>query len=151
MNEEITISFSELRNISNRIIDLISDVTSTDRRKLTLKTAINNDLGVDGDDWDDVLYALKEKENIVFDGFNVQEYFHYEGEIPLLPILLFFIPIRYIFYTLKNGWKNSSWREFSEKHFISKKDLTIGDLITSKIEGRFVERKNRSFKIKRNS
>lgn len=64
MKQTIDISYSELRNITNRIIKLVHLTTGHKQDKITISTSINNEIGIEGDDWDYILIALKEKRRI---------------------------------------------------------------------------------------
>jgi hypothetical protein len=147
MVTERTISFSELRQTTNRIIDLISEVTHYDKNEISLKTSINNTIGVDGDDWDEVISALHKKENLVLEGFNFYDYFQDEGQIAWGPLNIIFLPIYFIMYVTTFKWRQESFRNYFSFNDGPKPDLTIADLVTSKLEGKFVKRIDRKFRI----
>lgn len=67
---EIRTSYATLRVTADRIIDLTSKMCGIDRKEISIYSAINNDLGVDGDDWVDLQRALKEQEGIPLDGLH---------------------------------------------------------------------------------
>ncbi|MDB5013102.1 MAG: hypothetical protein JWQ25_1304 [Daejeonella sp.] len=146
METELKVSFAELRQITERIIDLVSEVTNYDKSKITLRTSINNTIGVDGDDWDDILLALQQKENLLLDGLNFYEYFQDEGQIAFGVFNLAFLPIQFLIYILTLRWRFESFKSHFASRNTPKTDLTIADLVTSKLEGKFVKRESRTFR-----
>ena len=126
---EIHITFGELRRISRRIVSLVARVTGYEHA--CISTAINQDIGVDGDDWDDVLLALLREENLSLDGMNFYDYFLDEGQIVwgVLPERIY--KIRYPGRPYPPG----------------QQVLTVADLITSKITGRFMKRTDAIIKL----
>ncbi len=145
--QEIRIKYRDLRQTIERIKDLVSETTLYDKEKMTLQTSINHDIGVQGDDWDDILLSLQDKENLTLDGLNFYDYFYDEGQLSsMAPLNFLLLPIRLVTYIITFGWRHvgvgkyffTGWRE-------DKPPLTIGDLVTSKIEGRFVRRADRTF------
>lgn len=151
MKQTIDISYSELRNITNRIIKLVHLTTGHKQDKITISTSINNEIGIEGDDWDYVLIALKEKEGLIMEGFNFYDYFYDEGQLvekTFKALILF--PLSLIMYVFLLKWTSTKFKDYSFIKNTGKPDLTIGDLITSKIEGKFVKREDRIFKIIKN-
>ena len=151
MCSEINSSFTSLRQTVDRIITIVSEVTSYEREKIDLKTSINNDIGVDGDDWDDLLIALKERGGLNLEGLNFYDYFQDEGQIadPSGYIHGFVSLVRYI---TSLSWLKISFTDYVNIRGTSEvvdpsKNLTIGDLVTSKFEGRFVKRSERKFVV----
>lgn len=144
---EIKIKYHDLRLAIERIKDLVSEATLYDKEKMTLKTSINHDIGVEGDDWNDILLSLRNKENLTLDGLNFYDYFYDEGQLSsMAPFIILMLPIRLVTYLITFGWRHEGIREyFSTGWREDKPPLTIGDLVTSKIEGRFVRRADRRF------
>ena len=60
------------------ICDFLADQTGTKRERIRDDTDITKDLGVDGDDWDDLLAAYRERFGVNLDGF--LWYFHHGEE-----------------------------------------------------------------------
>lgn len=54
MNNIIS-TFTEVRSVTKRIINIVAENSGIDSTEITLRSSINFDLGVDGDDWDDIL------------------------------------------------------------------------------------------------
>lgn len=146
MVDQIDISFAELRQITYQIINLVSETTGYEKSEISIGTAINNDLGIDGDDWDDVLVALFKKENLRLEGLNFYDYFNDEAQIAnSFGLDLLSLLIKILSYLLPFIGGRVNWdRALRLK---AKPDLTIGDLITSKVEGHFVKRTERKFRL----
>jgi hypothetical protein len=144
---EIKIKYRDLRQTIERITDLVSETTLCDRKKINLKTSINHDIGVQGDDWDDILIKLRDQENLTLEGLNFYDYFYDEGQLSsMAPLSLLLLPVRLVTYMLTFAWRQVGIKEYFFYDFGEKKPpLTIGDLVTSKIEGRFVRRQDRTF------
>src|SRR5260370_6923084 len=138
--QEIKIKYRDLRQTIERIKDLVSETTLYDKKKMTLKTSINHDIGVQGDDWDDILLDLRNKENLTLDGLNFYDYFYDEGQLSsMAPLNLILLPIRLVSYIITFAWRHvgikkyffHAWRD-------NKHPLPIGHLVTSRIRGRFL-------------
>ena len=144
---EIKIKYTDLRQTVERITHLVSETTLYDRRKITLRTSINHDIGIQGDDWDDILIQLRDKENLTLEGLNFYDYFYDEGQLSsMAPLGLLLLPVRLVTYVLTFAWRQVGIKEYLFWDFgADKPHLTIGDLVTSRIEGRFVRRQDRTF------
>jgi len=142
-----TITFSELRGTTNRIILIVSEVTGYEKEKIGLRTSINDTIGVDGDDWDDILIALQKREGLTLEGLYFYDYFQDESQIAFGAFDIFTLPIRFLFYLISFAWVREKFKTNFDLGTHLKSDLTIGDLVTSKIEGRFVKREERTFKL----
>ncbi len=144
--KEIKIPFSELKDISTNIINIVGKSTGYSKTEISLRTSINYDLGIDGDDWDDILMALHKTQNICLDGFNFYDYFNDETQISNnLIVDSFFLLPRIFLYIFTFQWKYKPFNQFATLNGPLKSPLTIGDLVTSTIEGRFVKRNERRF------
>jgi len=151
MKKTIEISYSDLRNITNRIIDIVYETTGYKKGRISISTSINNEIGVQGDDWDYVLIALQEKEGIVLEGFNFYDYFYDEGQLQQETFKgIFLLSLRFILYIFLFKWTSTKFKDNLFTTNSGKPNLTVGDLITSKIEGKFVKRHDRIFKINKN-
>jgi hypothetical protein len=104
MATELKITFSELRQTTNRIIELVSRVTGYEKEKIDLRTSINNTIGVDGDDWDDILIALHKQEDLTLEGLNFYDYFQDEGQIAFGSLNVLTLPIRFFFFLISFAW-----------------------------------------------
>lgn len=85
------------------------------------------------------------------EGFNFYDYFYDEGQLvekTFKALILF--PLSLIMYVFLLKWTSTKFKNYSFIKNTGKPDLTIGDLITSKIEGKFVKREDRIFKIIKN-
>lgn len=146
----IEVTFPELRSVTVRIINIVAESSGVNRNKISIKSSINYDIGIDGDDWDDLLYMLIEKEQINFEGFEASKYFYNEGELSNNIIyFILFVPFIFITFLIDRAWKYTSFKEYFSKRFgdDKKQKLTVGDLVVSKFAGKFVHRNGKQFKI----
>jgi hypothetical protein len=155
MKTIIKISFKNLKHNYIEIQKFLEEKSC--EKNIFIKSKIANDLDLWGDDNCDLLEDLITKYNLDFSEFNYSEYFESEAELfspisALLRILL--IPLYFIklilFLILKPFSKIYSKTIYDFDFFIErdqhkKKDLTMGDLITSKIQGEFFLRENVRF------
>jgi acyl carrier protein len=141
---EIRTSYTSLRQTAERVIDLVSKMSGVDKEEISISSAINDDLGVDGDDWTDLQMALREKEGISLEGLQFYDYFMDEGQIadPSGVIIGF---VQFVWYTISFRWLKMSFGKFYTPLGSPKVKLTIADLITSKYEGKFVKHNERKF------
>ncbi len=133
MNKEIIeITYTDLRRLSDKVVHIISEVTLIQPEKITLKSSINNQLGIDGDDWFLIQERIQKDLNFDFKDFNYHNFFFEEGSNVLkFPIRIFSVISRVFNYAItlpfnekaaKSMWKN--------KNVLNKPDLKIEDLIT---------------------
>lgn len=141
---EIRTTYTNLRQTADRIIDLVSKMSGVGKEEICISSAINNDLGVDGDDWTDLQKALQEKEGISLEGLHFYEYFMDEGQIAD-PSGFVMGVIQLIWYLLSFKWLKMKFANCYKPLWAPKDNLTIADLITSKYEGRFIKRTERKF------
>lgn len=141
---ETKTSYTSLRQTTYRIIDLVSRKSGVEKEEISIRSAINDDLGVDGDDWTELQIALREKEGVCLDELQFYDYFMDEGQIAD-PIGFVFGIIQFVWYVASFKWLKMKFDEFYKPLGPPKDVLTIGDLITSKYEGRFVKRTERRF------
>lgn len=128
--EKIEISLSELRFVTESVFNIVSDIGGINPTKLSLKTSINNELGIQGDDWEDLVIKVKQEFNCEFSELNFYDYFLDETQISYNFFLnLLYLPFRLIIYLsyfdiniLKKIW-NHNYKNLP--------DLPIKDLITS--------------------
>jgi acyl carrier protein len=153
MNNIIS-TFTEVRSVTKRIINIVAENSGIDSAEITLRSSINFDLGVDGDDWDDILHDLIKKEKINFEGFEVQKYFNSEAEISNNGIyFLLFLPFIFITFIIDRAWRYTSFKEYFYKRFdadTKKQKLTIADIVVSKFAGQFMRRSDVRVEIIRN-
>src|SRR5262249_42460800 len=65
------------------VVGLISKCTGGPEHKICPKTKINTDLGVDGDDADELLFTYRDKFGVDLSGFDFTHHFGPEGGPPL--------------------------------------------------------------------
>ncbi|MFV5703847.1 DUF1493 family protein [Flavobacterium sp. XS2P12] len=121
------------------------------------KSKIANDLSLWGDDNYDMLEDFIKKYNLDFSTFNYDEHFESEGElfgsgsvllrIVLIPLYIIKFILSLIFkpFSKEYSKKVNSFNFFLKKHTSNRIDLTMGDLITSKIQGKFYLKENIKF------
>jgi acyl carrier protein len=142
----IVASFKEIRQTTDRIINIVSVKSGTEKVEIGINTAINDDLGVDGDDWVELAIELQEKEGLNLEGLKFYDYFQDEGQIADPTGALRFI-VRCILYLVTFSWLKAKFSDVFKPLGPPKEILTIGDLITSKFEGKFVKRNDRRFAL----
>ena len=144
--QEINVTYSEIKEVTNVIRSLVSEVAVIELKKVYSKSSINNDIGIDGDDWDDILIPFIEKYNDI-DGFLFHDYFHDEAQIGnafALALLLF--PIK-ILLSLLILPVSKYWAKVIIKFSVLKEKppIFLGDLIATALVGRFVKRSDYRF------
>lgn len=144
--EEIIVSYSKLKETTQFIRSLVSEVAGMELKKVYSKSSINIDLGLDGDDWDDILIPFIEKYNTM-DGFLFYDYFHDEPQIGnafALALLLF--PIKIVLSLFILPW-NKYWAKAVIDFSLLKEKppIFLGDLITTALVGRFAKRSDYKF------
>lgn len=144
----------EPKQIYQDILAIISEVRGEPISKLNLETTINNDLGVWGNDWDDVIEPILKKYPINdWSAFNFSDHMCSEGDqMPLFIInLLVFIPKLIIAAIVFPFNKEKSVDIFQYKPFkeIQYKDdpLYIADILNSAIKGKWEYAKDSALKL----
>ena len=108
---EIKTSYSNLRQTADRIIDLVSRISGVNKDEISISSAINDDLGVDGDDWTDLQIALQEKEGISLEGLQFYDYFMDESQIAdpsgfvigLIQFIWFILSFKWLYLVVVKG------------------------------------------------
>ncbi len=101
----------------NEIVKITADFTGVDKSKLLRKTKIEADLGVTGDDASEFIEQFVTYFNVGYEGFNIGEYFGFEGFDPLGMSTIY----------------NKVFRKNTSKR--SKHELTLGELEEWAIRG----------------
>ena len=121
------------------------------------KTRIANDLNLWGDDNYYMLNDFVNKHNLDFSDFNYNEHFESEGEIFsgvnqlfnflffVLNIIKFFIYLILKIFSNEYSKKIRQFKFYIKEDKLERKDLYMGDLITSKIFKKFQLRENVQF------
>lgn len=146
----IEVTFAELRSVTTRIINIVAESGGVDQNEISIKSSINYDIGIDGDDWDDLLYKLVEKEHMNFEGFEFSKYFNSETEISNnMVYYVLFVPFIFMTFSIDRAWRHTTFKEYFSKRFggENKQKLTVGDLIASKFAGKFIHRNEKRFKL----
>lgn len=140
---EQRISYRELRATTEAIVQTVCTQAGADPRAVSANTAINTELGVDGDDWRDLEVRLQQQQGIQLAGLDASRYFFDESEVADpgrgVARLLFFL-----FYLLFFQWLKQKFSDFYDIE-PKKEPLTVGDIVASKFAGRFVRRRDLRF------
>ena len=118
---------------------------------VTAQDRISQDLSFLGDDADELIHDFVEKFEIDFSAYDFYEYFYDECEIvnPLmdisgllrLPFYILYRPVKLIYTKIHIPILEQSLL------YYKRKDLTVGDLICSKLKGEFCLRANVNLQV----
>jgi len=121
---------------------MVSYQSGVSKSNISLNTAINNELGIHGEDWVEILERLKKDHDCELHGLVFYDYFMDESQISVrLTFRILYLPIRvlglvvlYLFNRNKGiiFWKRDPFKKYP--------DLTVGDLITSIVMKRWMPR-----------
>ena len=155
----INTSYTELADWNRRISMFVA--TNYWGEQIKPSTSITEDLLIDGEDAYELLEAFAAKYNVDFSTFNGKEYIISEGGINpftlfYLALLLLIISFKYLLLVITYLLNSKQFIKINKFDCIiyfnsffqrNLKDLTVGDLITSAILGKFTERKDVKFVI----
>lgn len=148
-------SFKDLKQNYIELQQFLEDKSG--EKNIYNKSKVANDLNLLGDDNYDMLEDFITKYNLDFSDFKYDEHFESEGELSisiwsilsvvLLPLFITKGIVSYLLNFLSNkySYKIDKFNFFFKKYKSNKIDLTMGDLITSKIQGKFSLRENVNF------
>jgi hypothetical protein len=155
METIIKISFKNLKQNYLEVQQFLQKESG--EKNIYNKSKVANDLSLWGDDNFDMLEKFITKYKVDFSSFNYNDYFESEGELfsfysniytllflPLY-ILKFILHLFFKPFSKKYSDKINSFNFFLKECKSDKIDLTMGDLITSKIQGKFHLRENVKF------
>lgn len=155
METIIKISFKNLKQNYLEVQQFLQKESG--EKNIYNKSKVANDLSLWGDDNFDILEKFITKYKVDFSSFNYNDYFESEGElfcfyssiytILFLPlyILKFILHLFFKPFSKKHSDKINTFNFFLKECKSDKIDLTMGDLITSKIQGKFHLRENVKF------
>lgn len=131
------------------MIEMVSDVTGEPKDKINLRTSINNDLSIHGDDVDLILERLHKDFDCELEGLYFYDYFMDESEISgMAPIVLILLPVRILgFLAIYPFDKKLAKRIWNISPYDRHPDLTVADLVTSVVEKKWAHRQTRRFKL----
>lgn len=151
---EINIKYAELKQIYNEVLSF-ANIEYPWFKDINSKTKIENDLGLYGLDNEAFFDLFSNQFSIDFSQVNYSDYFEPETEGGLEAIFMFFVyspfylskTIIFLLFLPFSRETSDKIRRFSfyGSHFPKQKDVTIGDLVVSVIQGHFAERND--FKI----
>jgi hypothetical protein len=155
MKTVIKISF---KNLKQKYLEVQQSLDEKSGKKnICTKSKIANDLSQVGNDNYYLLDTFIKKYNLDFSNFNYAKHFESEGELTmniwsilsvfLLPLFILKGILSYVInlYSKKYSDKIDSFNFFLREYKSCRIDLTMGDLITSKIKGKFLLRENVKF------
>ncbi|QNF31853.1 DUF1493 family protein [Adhaeribacter swui] len=165
--EAVEIRYSYLREVSESVVNFIKTEYWWED-DTNFKSSIENDLGITGDDAVELLEKFAQKFKVDLDGFDFSKYFSPEGVyvnpllIPIIALLItlflvktFIAGIVYPFDSeqgkkIFNFINSDQINKFFNKIWPSKLEkLTVEDLITTAIKGKFIKRETVKFVIKK--
>lgn len=125
---EVASARSDSNELYWRIIDFLEQALGVDRCALHGGTRLGQDLGVDGDDAEELMQAFAAQFNVDLDGFNFGR--HFGSEAPTNPLVLLGLLLRGIFSKLPFP---------QTKQPTSLMPITINDLVRAAEAGRWIE------------
>ncbi len=156
--EKLIIEFAELKKIYSDVI-LFSKRNAKWYKNPNSKTRIEEDLGFYGMDNEQFLIDFAEEFNVDFKNLDYSEYLTSEWEVAnpkyliYLPIVIPYnaikILLRIVIFPFNKYLSNEIKKhKLPFKNLKPKKDITLGDLISTIVKKEFVERKNIHYEIK---
>jgi len=155
MKTVIKISFINLKQNYLEVQQFLQKESG--EKNIYSKSKVANDLSLWGDDNYDMLEDFITKYNLDFSDFKYDKHFESEGELTisiwsilsvlLLPLFITKGILSYLLNFLSNkySYKIDKFNFFLKEYKSDKIDLTMGDLITSKIQGKFSLREDIRF------
>lgn len=155
MKKTIEISYKNLKQNYIEVQQFLEEKSA--EKSIFNKSKIANDLSLWGDDNYYVLIDFITKYNLDFNNFNYENHFESEAELfnplnsffdfifTILNFFKFFVFIAFVLFSKKYPKKIKDFKFYIHENKIEKTDLTMGDLITSKIYGKFELRENVQF------
>lgn len=164
--QTLPVKYSELRSTTVSVIEFLkSEYWWEDNSNL--KTIIEDDLGITGDDASELMEKFSTKFNVDLAGFNFMKFFSPEGVDPIALLLIppFIIAllvalVKYSMVIFAYVFSNKLYRwllKFKTRSIIQraaqmleregKGTLTVGDLVASAVCGQFVSREDMMFRL----
>jgi hypothetical protein len=113
-------------DVREQVFEFVTDYWSVDRSRLNDNTTLFGDLGIGGDDGDEILHAYSQRFNVDMSGCEVRRHFGSEGGcMPLAP-----------FYWLYTAYRRRRYG-LSAEQSCGLVEITIDDLVAAAIEGRW--------------
>ena len=155
METIIEISFKNLKQNYIEVQQFLQKESG--EKNIYNKSKVANDLSLWGDDNCDMLEKFITKYKVDFSNFNYDKHFESEGELfgslnslfifvfAILNIFKYILFLNVVIFSKKYSKQINNFKFYIKENKIEKKDLTMGDLITSKIQGKFLLRENVKF------
>lgn len=156
--ERLHIEFAELKKVYSKVI-LFTKRNAKWYKNPNSKTRIEEDLGLYGMDNEQFLIDFAEEFEVDFEKLNYSEYLTSEREVAnpkyliYLPIVIPYSAVKIlsrilIFPFNKNLSRRIKNHKLPFKSLKQKKDITLGDLVSTIVKKEFAERKNIHYEIK---
>ena len=158
----IRLDYTELRLMTEKVLSYVRDICG-DTEQVGLKSRLENDLGMTGDDVSEFLTRFSEKFEVNFTGFDFDKHFNIEGFSPIelllaVPVLTFVISFNCFKLMIDFvGYKYKLLEEIDRINYPGKilefllgkekKDLMIGDLVVFYVTRKFLKREEVFFEL----
>ncbi len=116
--------------IVDRVIQLVAEEVGETSNRIKLNSTLFRDLGVDGDDADELFLAFAKEFQVDLSGLDLSRHFGSEGFDPVMPFFLLALWLRDLIV-------GDSYQERMDKRFIP---IYISDLVEAAEAGKWVKR-----------
>ncbi len=157
----VKIDYCDLRLMTEKVLFFVGDITGEE--EMSLRSRLENDLLLTGDDVDEFLILFSERFEIDFTGFDFDKHFNVEGFSPIelllaAPILIFVISFNCFKLMIDFvGHKHKLLEKIDRINYPGKilevllgkqkKDLMIGDLVVFYVTRKFLKREEVFFEL----
>jgi acyl carrier protein len=130
---------SEAKNRIKTVRRIVSEYSGVHERKIKLRSALNNDLGIDGQDSWELLEVCEKEFGIKKENFNLTDYFsNTEPPSDILKQLLVDLPIALFAIIFIRPFSKARSQEILRR--FCRQDFTFGDLVVWTFSKDFVLR-----------
>lgn len=142
MHKELRLKYRWIKQRRKDVLGFLEDNFRTEKNT-TSKSRIEDDLGITGDDADEMIQKFEEYFHVDMRSLNFSEYFYCEGEsagvfLPVLLLKVFLLPFAVLVLPFSyTAFKEMIFYTPFEGNHSPKKALTVGDLITSSFTHKF--------------
>jgi hypothetical protein len=148
MDITIELTFSDFRTRIRELRRFVASDTGIPEEKIKLRTSLNNEWGVDGQDSWDLLENFAEKYDALGDNFDLTTYFS-STEPPTDAFASVFIdgPFNLFIFLFLRPFSYDRWYKLYHRN--DRKDFTFGDLVTWSFTKVFHPKKTVQFSFKK--
>jgi acyl carrier protein len=148
MKTTLQISLSEARLRIREVRQIVAEHSGIDEGQIKLRSALNNDLGIDGQDSWELLEACEKQYGIKGDNFNLTDFFS-NTEPPSDPLIQIFVHFPYALFGMIfiRPFSKSTWQAMQRR--FQKQDFTFGDLVVWTITKDFALRNRLNIEFKK--